>query len=874
MHGWVHESLRQLITRKYGADVWQKILHVADFDEGAERDENRTYRDEETFRLVEAIARAIGVSMEEAWEMYGSFLIQYTMETGWDELLRAMAVDLEGFLSNLDSLHYFIDQVVFRSRLKGPSFRCEAQADGSLLLHYYSRRTSLFPIVKGAIRELARRLFGAEITIEMVDGRRDETDSLTKEHVTFRITQSEGGLHVQVPRLITTKYAAGAESTELVNSPEGYSITITDFCQAFPHHFCFDHNLTIEHVGIHMKKQFSFIKRGETKLTDILHLTHPEIPLTFESISTFRNSMFVFQMKEATKASGGPVVDLSISQFPITLKGAMVTVDEGRHLIFMCSLNVSSIRELMDRSLFISDIQRHDSTRDLIMLNQSRLSQMELNRRLEETTRNLKKMAVELEAEKEKTENLLCELMPATVAESLRQGNTVEASEFPETTILFTDIVTFTNICAQCTPYDVVNMLNSLYLRFDHVVGLHEVYKVETIDKWPSNQELYFCRLGDAFMIAGGCPNESPLHAERVLNTSIAMLMESKYVHSPITQKPIRIRLGVHTGPVVAGVVGIKMPRYCLFGETVHVANRMESTGVPNRIHVSKLTRNLALNTNPGFQFTDRGQVEILGKELQLHTFFLEKNDRRSVWELCGRERLPEHSLDGYLELHREIIKLLGKGGFGAVFEVKSKEGHHFAAKCETSDVLSMDCRVLRGAHLIKSPHFCSLVARGKMPGRFRFIIMKLVGNNLWELRNQRPDRRFSLNTSLKLAEQCLDEVCRMKEEVRSGDACTDFLAECPRREFLAIMQYLDQLVYQAVPDYEFLYYCCQHAAKLKRIGPHDPIDWDPDHPYTGPGKEDRDKRIELVAHDDELQEEPTPTTGKSQMSAVQPPEK
>ncbi|KAI6234732.1 Soluble guanylate cyclase gcy-35 [Aphelenchoides fujianensis] len=613
-HGWVHESLRQLITRKYGADVWQKILHVADFDEGAERDENKTYRDEETFRLVEAMARAIGVSVEEAWEMYGSFLIQYTMETGWDELLRAMAVDLEGFLSNLDSLHYFIDQVVFRSRLKGPSFRCEAQADGSLLLHYYSRRTSLFPIVKGAIRELARRLFGAEITIEMVDRRKDETDSLTKEH-------SEGGLHVQAPRLITTKYAAGAESAELVTSSDGYSITITDFCQAFPHHFCFNHNLTIEHVGIHMKKQFPFIKRGETKLTDILHLTHPEIPLTFESISTFRNSMFVFQMKEATKASGGPVVDLSISQFPITLKGAMVTVDEGRHLIFMCSLNVSSIRELMDRSLFISDIQRHDSTRDLIMLNQSRLSQMELNRRLEETTRNLKKMAVELEAEKEKTENLLCELMPATVAESLRQGNTVEASEFPEATILFTDIVTFTNICAQCTPYDVVNMLNNLYLRFDHVVGLHEVYKVETIDNT-------FCCLGDAFMIAGGCPNESPLHAERVLNTSIAMLMESKHVHSPITQQPIRIRLGVHTGPVVAGVVGIKMPRYCLFGETVHVANRMESTGVPNRIH---------------------------GKELQLHTFFLEKNDRRSVWELCGRERLPEHSLDGYLELHREV---------------------------------------------------------------------------------------------------------------------------------------------------------------------------------------------------------------------------
>lgn len=94
------------------------------------------------------------------------------------------------------------------------------------------------------------------------------------------------------------------------------------------------------------------------------------------------------------------------------------------------------------------------------------------SKRLEETTRNLRKMASELEAEKQRTEELLCELMPISVAESLRQGHAVEASEFNEATILFTDIVTFTNICAMCTPYDVVNLLNDLYLRFDRLIGL------------------------------------------------------------------------------------------------------------------------------------------------------------------------------------------------------------------------------------------------------------------------------------------------------------------------------------------------------------------------------------------------------------------
>jgi class 3 adenylate cyclase len=181
------------------------------------------------------------------------------------------------------------------------------------------------------------------------------------------------------------------------------------------------------------------------------------------------------------------------------------------------------------------------------MINQNRISQVELNRRLEETTENLKKMAIELEAEKLKTEELLCELMPPTVAECLRQGITVEAAEFKECTILFTDIVTFTNICAMCTPYDVVRLLNDLYLRFDRLVGMHGTYKVETI--------------GDAYMIVGGVPHEFAGHAELVLDCSIAMLMESKSVVSPMTRQALQIRLGVHSGPVVAGVVGVKMPR-------------------------------------------------------------------------------------------------------------------------------------------------------------------------------------------------------------------------------------------------------------------------------------------------------------------------
>ncbi|VDO45739.1 unnamed protein product [Haemonchus placei] len=129
-------------------------------------------------------------------------------------------------------------------------------------------------------------------------------------------------------------------------------------------------------------------------------------------------------------------------------------------------------------------------------------------------------MANELEIEKQKTDELLCELMPSSIADALRQGKMVEASDFSDCTLLFTDIVTFTNICAKCTPYDVVTLLNDLYLRFDRLIELHDVYKVETI--------------GDAYMVVGGVPDPCDNHSERVLNVSIGKLFYKNIEETPL----------------------------------------------------------------------------------------------------------------------------------------------------------------------------------------------------------------------------------------------------------------------------------------------------------------------------------------------------
>uniref|UniRef100_A0A914WSB0 Heme NO-binding domain-containing protein n=1 Tax=Plectus sambesii TaxID=2011161 RepID=A0A914WSB0_9BILA len=246
MFGWIHESFRQLVNRKYGRDVWLRILEISNFEEGTECEISHYYKDEDTMRIVNAMANIIGVPVEEVWEAYGGFLIQFTLETGWDELLRAMAQDLEGFLDSLDSLHYFIDHVVYKTKLKGPSFRCEPQNDGSLLLHYYSKRSGLYPIVKGVVREVARRLYDTDVVMKVQERKQEHLDTTVAEHVVFTIQQVDNGSG-HASRSITTKSALDMQPESF---PGPCALPLRDFCIAFPHHLCFDRDLFLEHFGL------------------------------------------------------------------------------------------------------------------------------------------------------------------------------------------------------------------------------------------------------------------------------------------------------------------------------------------------------------------------------------------------------------------------------------------------------------------------------------------------------------------------------------------------------------------------------------------------------------------------------------------------
>ncbi|XP_075217883.1 guanylate cyclase 32E [Lycorma delicatula] len=219
----------------------------------------------------------------------------------------------------------------------------------------------------------------------------------------------------------------------------------------------------------------------------------------------------------------------------------------------------------------------------------------------------------QLVEEKKKTEALLYEMLPRYVAEQLKRGNKVEAESFDCVTIYFSDIVGFTAMSAESTPLQVVDFLNDLYTCFDSTIENYDVYKVETI--------------GDAYMVVSGLPvRNGDQHAAEIASMSLHLLEAVKRFQ--IRHRPsdnLMLRIGIHSGPVCAGVVGLKMPRYCLFGDTVNTASRMESTGLALKIHCSSQCKSL-LDRLKGYKLLERGMVGMKGKGEVLTYWLLGEN--------------------------------------------------------------------------------------------------------------------------------------------------------------------------------------------------------------------------------------------------------
>lgn len=601
MYGFVNHALELLVLRNFGVETWEKIKKEAEIEMDGQFLVRLIYEDEMTYNIVAAAEKVLQIPAGDILELFGKMFFDFCQESGYDKILQVLGATPHDFLQNLDALHDHLATIY--PGMRAPSFRCsENQEDGTLILHYYSEREGLEPIVIGIVKAVASKLHQTDVEVKVVKSKKDNCD-----HVQFAIIEKGDKKCIAEPEL------EEFETMSLENK-----ISPATFCRAFPFHIMFDRNLVIKQAGTSVARVVPMLSQPNCLVTDVFDMVRPHMEFNFDAILSHINTIFVLR----TKSMEGMETENEHSR--IRLKGQMLYISETELILFLCSPSVLNLDDLYRRGLYLSDIPLHDATRDLVLLSEQFEAEYKLTKNLEILTDKLQQTYRELEDEKKKTDRLLYSILPPSVANELRHHRPVPAKKYEGVTILFSGIVGFSQYCSKHSDskgaMKIVKLLNDIYTTFDVLTDPKNnpnVYKVETV--------------GDKYMAVSGLPEPCMTHAKCIAHLALDILDLSKQIRTEDGES-INITIGIHTGEVVTGVIGKRMPRYCLFGNTVNLTSRTETTGEPGKINISEDAYRCLMqpeNHDPEFHFQYRGPVQMKGKKEPMKVWFLSRKQKQ-----------------------------------------------------------------------------------------------------------------------------------------------------------------------------------------------------------------------------------------------------
>ncbi|CAH2233805.1 jg22489 [Pararge aegeria aegeria] len=638
MYGLLLENMAEYIRQTYGEERWEDIRRQAGVEQPS-FSVHQVYPENLITRLAKKAQEVLGISEREFMDQMGVYFVGFVSQYGYDRVLSVLGRHMRDFLNGLDNLHEYLK--FSYPRMRAPSFICENETRQGLTLHYRSKRRGFVYYAMGQIREVARHFYHKEMRIELL---REELLFDTV-HVTFQLTFDN--------RAFTL--ASLAMTREEKHLPISASVLF----EIFPFCIVFGSDMVVRSIGNSLMVILPDLV-GK-KITNWFDLVRPLIAFKFQTILNRTNNIFELVTVEAVMHEKAPdkrneLIRLSdesdtTTEKNLRLKGQMIYMDNWRMMMYLGTPVMPDLAALVSTGLYINDLSMHDFSRDLMLAGTQQSVELKLALDQEQQkSKKLEESMRKLDEEMKRTDELLYQMIPKQVADRLRNGeNPIDTCEmFNSVSILFSDVVTFTEICSRITPMEVVSMLNAMYSIFDTLTEKNRVYKVETI--------------GDAYMVVSGAPEKEDNHAEKVCDMALDMVDAITDLKDPSTGSHLSIRVGVHSGAVVAGIVGLKMPRYCLFGDSVNTASRMESTSEAMRIHISQTTQELL---SPCYKVTERGEIQVKGKGA-MKTYWLEGCESRPAltkiistqiepisqleWERAAdaRDSIAEHSAQQY----------------------------------------------------------------------------------------------------------------------------------------------------------------------------------------------------------------------------------
>ncbi|CAN7992374.1 unnamed protein product [Ixodes pacificus] len=591
MYGMLLESVQHFVRAEFGESLWQAALS----DLGMRNcvfSTHRTYPDDSMTRLAQACAsRVTGWSADSFLFFFGRCFVRFFSHYGYDQLIRASGRHLRDFLRGVDNLHH---QIRFSyPRMRSPSMQLREEHRLGALLHYQSDRTGLHFYVVGQLVQVAKSFYGMHLVVNVLSVQSTSEGSLAVLQLNFDNAAFEAS---ELRRLSVQGRVALAD------------VGWASLQRVVPFGLAMDRRLELAWIGPRLRLVCG-TSRAQlgTPVGELFRLHRPAVPFTWDSVISIQEVVVELE------CLGPSDSDVEREGRQLLLKGQMRYLKESDVILFLGVPLLSGLQELQDAGLYLEDLCMHDMTRDIVLAGWQHGANLEVSyREQERKTQNLEENLVRLDEWRKRGDDLLYSMLPKSVADSLRQGadpvNTCQS--FDSVTVLFSELVNFPAACRHLSPMQVVSWVNATFSLFDVITDRYGVFKVETV--------------GHVYMLVSGAPERRPDHADQVCAAALEMLSALQGTGQPFHEHGTHLRAGIHSGPVAAGVVGMKTLRYCLFGDTVNTAARMQTHGQTGRIHISdgchKLIRGKGFVTEP------RGRIQIKGKG-KMRTHWLMEGD-------------------------------------------------------------------------------------------------------------------------------------------------------------------------------------------------------------------------------------------------------
>ncbi|XP_056638922.1 soluble guanylate cyclase 89Da-like [Diorhabda sublineata] len=607
MYGMLLESVAHFIQIEYGEDVWTAIKKAANCEYQV-FNTHQVYPDNLMSNLAVGAATVLGASQDSFMHFFGRCFVRFFCHLGYDVTVKATGRYFTDFLESVDNIH---SQFCFTyPKMQSPSmYLTDIDANGCVLI-YRSCRDGFTQYLMGQLIQVAKDFYNLSLKVKVLDKVSSSSGSRSHVIVTFRLNFDNREYML---------YKSRKDSFHRIGIPEKFPIDI--ILDLFPFCLIIDKNMTIISSG----KKFFEVWKGNGNfynkpITDYFKLRRPKgISFTWKNTLNLQSVMFEMECNRGITNYNAAAVSTikdgsNISSKEeiknILLKGQMKYVKDIDAIIYICSPIINDLDDLTDQALYLNDLNPHGLSKELVLAGWQHNSKLEVmfdkaEQRSDELDKNYKL----LEAWKKRGDELLYSMMPKTVADKLRatESSLSTCEAFDAVSILFCELVGLTSKTVKETML-VVSIMNTVFSQFDSLMDKFPVYKVETV--------------GQVYMVASGAPEKTQIHAQNLADLAFDMLKTiSKIKINESTE--VKVKIGIHSGPAVAGVVGIKVPRYCFFGDTINTASRMQSTSEPGKIQISKNTKELL--SEEKYQIKSRGLVEVKGKGNMQTYWLLEK---------------------------------------------------------------------------------------------------------------------------------------------------------------------------------------------------------------------------------------------------------